>query len=90
MNGIFKNVSTTPLFRCCSRAYIKREFDKYLADLNMINPDIMKYLINVGKEKWSRHHFPNMRYEIITINISESYNDTIRVAREMLITMLFE
>lgn len=56
----------------------------------MINPDIMKYLINVGKEKWSRHHFPNMRYEIITINISESYNDTIRVAREMLITMLFE
>lgn len=70
LNKKFKNLDLIPLFKCCSRAYIKGEFDKYMDDLAKIDPLIEKYLVNASKQKWSKYHFSQNRCEIMATNES--------------------
>lgn len=88
LNRKLENANIIPLFCYCSIAYTRKDFDKYMVNLKMIDSDITKYLINLGKEKWSRHHFSGIRYGIMTKNMSKSLNNVMRATREMLITML--
>ncbi|PON86851.1 hypothetical protein TorRG33x02_173770, partial [Trema orientale] len=52
--------------------------------------EIATYLEEIGIEKWSRANFSALRYNIMTSNNAESFNDTSRDARKYSITTLAE
>ena len=46
-------------------------------------PRVVEYLENkVGFEKWSRYHYPGLRYNITTMNMVESLNSMLVNARD--------
>lgn len=42
--------------------------------VNDENPTTVPYLRGIDYQQWVRTHFPSIRYNIITINIAESFN----------------
>ena len=63
--------------------YTVEEFDGYMSEIPQRYPRVAEYLEReVGFEKWSRCHFPGMRYNIATTNIVESLNSMLLEARE--------
>ena len=56
-------------------AYRVEEFNGYMMEISQRYPRVSKYLENqVGFEKWSRCHFPDLRYNITITNMVESLN----------------
>ena len=64
-------------------AYTVEEFNGYMSEILQRYPRVTEYLEReVGFEKWSRCHFPGMRYNITTTNMVESLNSMLLDARE--------
>ena len=54
-------------------------------------PHVQDYLSNqVGVEKWARAMLPSKRYNIITTNIVEALNSTLKRAREYPLLLLLD
>ena len=67
------------------------EFKDKFAELEQRYPCVYKYLSNqVGVEKWARAMFPGERYNIITTNIVEVLNLTLKRAREYPLLLFFD
>ena len=55
----------------------------YMKEISQRYPIVVEYLKNeVGFEKWSRCHFPGIKYNITTINMVESLNNMLVNARD--------
>ncbi|KAL5558013.1 hypothetical protein UlMin_034224 [Ulmus minor] len=64
-------------------AYMVVKFNGYMTKISRRYPRVSKYHENeVGFEKWSRCHFPSLRYNIMTTNMVESLNSMLVNARE--------
>ncbi|XP_044468165.1 uncharacterized protein LOC123197816 [Mangifera indica] len=73
-----------------AKSYTETNFKAMMQSLDTMNPQAGAYLREVGFERWSRAHFSEHRYNIMTTNIAESFNDFVKHARGLPITMLAE
>ncbi|PON72994.1 hypothetical protein PanWU01x14_061440, partial [Parasponia andersonii] len=71
------------LFNQCVRAYLQTDFEYFIRNIS-------EYLRKAGLERWARSHFVTKRFNIMTSNISESLNSTLRYAKELSITSMLE
>ena len=63
--------------------YRVEEFQGYMFVISQRYPSVVEYLKNqVGFNKWSRCHFPSLRYNITTTSMVESLNNMLINARE--------
>ena len=70
-------------------AYTVEEFDGYMLEISQRYLRVAEYLEReVGFKKWSRCHFPGMRYNITTTNMVESLYSMLLDAREYPYTAL--
>ncbi|XP_062104221.1 uncharacterized protein LOC133815389 [Humulus lupulus] len=68
----------------------KSEFHANFEKIKSKDPAIAQYLEGMGFDKWSRAYFPGNRYNIMTSNYVESFNNKTRDARSFLITTFVE
>ncbi|KAL5558599.1 hypothetical protein UlMin_034810 [Ulmus minor] len=64
-------------------AYRCEDFAGYMTEISHRYPRVAEYLENeVGFEKWSRCHYPGLKYNITTTNMVESLNSMLVNARD--------
>ncbi|PON72091.1 hypothetical protein PanWU01x14_069330, partial [Parasponia andersonii] len=66
------------------------DFLHHFEKIKVKDQAIANYLEEIGIEKWSRANFSAIRYNIMTSNNTESFNNTSRDARKYPITTLAE
>ena len=79
----------TPYWKAC-KAYTTHEFDRMMNVLRLGVPAGALLMEEVGVDRWSRAHFPGIRYNIMTSNSVESINAMSRFARRLPIVGLIE
>ena len=89
VSSTYKNPDVTTLFVKASRVYRTDEFKKLMDELNIVKPKAYDKLMD-DVHKWSRAYCPIQRYDLMTTNIVESMNSTLRHARKLPITPLME
>ncbi|XP_024990727.1 uncharacterized protein LOC112525014 [Cynara cardunculus var. scolymus] len=72
------------------KAYRLLDFEATMDLMRHILPRAAQYLEEVGYARWTRSHFPGLRYSAMTSNSAESVNSVMRFARYLPITMLVE
>ena len=91
MKNQFKSKGANTLFNQAAEAYKLSEFRAKFAELEWRYPHVHEYLSNqVGVEKWARSMFAGERYNIMTTNIVEALNSTLKRAREYPLLLLFD
>ena len=64
-------------------AYRCEDFAGYMIEISNRYPRVAEYLENeVGFEKWSRCHYPGLRYNITTMNMVDSLNSMLVNVRD--------
>ena len=58
--------------------------------MSIVKPKAFNKLIEDDVRKWSRAFCPVRRYDLMTTNIAESMNSSLRHARKLPITQLME
>ena len=87
----FKSKGANTLFNQAAEAYKLSEFRAKFAELEQRYPHVHEYLSNqVGVEKWARSMFAGERYNIMTTNIVEALNSTLKRAREYPLLLLLD
>jgi hypothetical protein len=71
-------------------AYTKSEYHLYFSMIRDKDPAVADYLEGIGVQRWSRAFFPGNRYDIMTSNYAESFNNKTRDARSWPITSFVE
>ena len=72
-------------------AYRIEDFKVYMIEISQRYPRVVDYLENeVGFQKWSRCHFPGLRYNVITTNMVELLNSMLVTVREFPYVALLE
>ncbi|TYK08019.1 uncharacterized protein E5676_scaffold265G001640 [Cucumis melo var. makuwa] len=93
LKNLKKNHKSLPMedsFNKCARAYTPLEFEYYMRQLEQLSPSMRHELEVVGRHKWARAFFRRKRYQVITTNISESMNSTLKEQRELPVIGLLE
>lgn len=69
-------------------AYRIENFKGYMIEISQRYPRVADYLENeVGFQKWSRCHFPSLRYNITTMNMVESLNSMLVTDKSVFIDL---
>ncbi|KAK2661386.1 hypothetical protein Ddye_007919 [Dipteronia dyeriana] len=61
-----------------------------MEELRNLHPNAYDYVIDAGPHKWSRVHFLDKRYRVVTINAAECINSCLKFARQLPILTLAE
>ena len=86
INHKFKTDHCDSEFDLAAYAYRASEFHVHFEKIKLKDPRIATYLEEIGKEKWSCAYFPGVRYNVMTSNYAESFNNKSRDARKYPIT----
>ena len=86
----FKTDHCHPLIHRAAYAYRKTEFHQSFDQIKATGPAIAQYLQDIGFEKWSRVYFPGNRYDVMTSNYAESFNNKTKEARSWPVASLIE
>ncbi|XP_060965349.1 uncharacterized protein LOC133034307 [Cannabis sativa] len=86
VNHKFKTDAFTNHIYTCAYTYSKSEFHREFENIRAMNVTVAQYLAKIGFEKWVRSYFPRVRYNVMTSNWAESFNNTTKDARGFLIT----
>ncbi|XP_060960754.1 uncharacterized protein LOC133031292 [Cannabis sativa] len=70
----------------CAYTYSKLEFHREFENIRTMNVAVAQYLEKIGFEKRVRSYFPGVRYNVMTSNWAESFNNTTKDARGFPIT----
>ncbi|KAL5568364.1 hypothetical protein UlMin_024939 [Ulmus minor] len=81
-----KNKELEQHYIAAAKAYNLQEFHVLFYTLCSAVPGAKEYLESVGLDRWTRSHVPCRRYNIMTTNISESFNAVLVKVRELPIT----
>ena len=73
-----------------TKSYKIEDFDSNMSEIRNINERVHQYLQDIGLDKRTKVHSMNNRFRMMTSNIAESLNSTIKNARELPITTLLE
>ena len=90
ISSTYKNPDVTTLFVKASRVYRTDEFTELIDKLSIVKSKAFEKLMDDDVRKWSRAYCPVRRYDLMTTNIAESMNSTLRHARKLLIIPLME
>ncbi|CAA0816824.1 Unknown protein, partial [Striga hermonthica] len=77
-------------FFAAAYCYTNEEFVHHMEVIKKANYRVVEYLTEIGFEKWSRIHCKANRFLVMTSNAAESINSSMKVARELPITVLLE
>ncbi|KAJ9556381.1 hypothetical protein OSB04_010995 [Centaurea solstitialis] len=77
------------LFWKTCKAYTARDFEFHMNALRAAVP-YSEMLLQIGADKWSRAHFPGLRYNMMSSNSVESMNAHATVARKNTIVALMD
>ncbi|XP_024009982.1 uncharacterized protein LOC112085172 [Eutrema salsugineum] len=77
----FRGKQLLYLVKRVAYAYNLYDYNRYMAELRQIKPDLADYLEEADVSLWSRVHFVGDRYNIKTSNIAESINAALKKAR---------
>ena len=86
----YKNEKIIAKFQHASRVYRTTYFDFQMKKLKKIHKKAYRDLIQVNVLKWSRVYCSMRRYSMMTSNIVESINFSLRHARKFSVTTLAE
>ncbi|KAM6586974.1 hypothetical protein CsatA_009579 [Cannabis sativa] len=86
VNHKFKTDVFTNHIYTCTHTYSKSEFQREFENIRAMNVAVAQYLEEIGFEKWVRLYFSGVRYNVMTSNRAESFNNTTKDARGNLIT----
>lgn len=73
-----------------ARAYTVGDFKFWWAEIVRRKPNCAKYLLKIGLPHWTLSHFPGMRYNVMSSNISESLNAALQRAVDYPIVSMVE
>ncbi|GJV08502.1 hypothetical protein Tco_1346158 [Tanacetum coccineum] len=90
MNLSLKNKSTKWLFWKICKSYTPDEFTTNMNILLAVQPDAYHKLCEAGPQRWSRAHYPLIRYNYMTSNSFESVNAYTVLTRKLPVTKLAE
>ncbi|RVW93927.1 hypothetical protein CK203_028168 [Vitis vinifera] len=79
----FKNPAIYKLFHDAAHAYRVSEFNFIFGQLEMIDPRVARYLMDIGVDRWARSYSTRKRYNIMTLGIVESLNAMLKNARDL-------
>ena len=83
VSSTYKNPNVTTLFVKASRVYRTDEFKELMKELSIVKPKTFEKLMDDDVCKWCRAYCPIRRYDLMTTNIVESMNSTLRHARKL-------
>ncbi|XP_013617676.1 PREDICTED: uncharacterized protein LOC106324212 [Brassica oleracea var. oleracea] len=86
----FKGKHMLYLVKGAAYAHTLFDFNHYMDEIRIINPNLATYLENADVSLWSRVHFQGDRYNIKTSNIAESINSALKPAKGFPISFLLE
>ncbi|KAI3457101.1 hypothetical protein Pfo_013764 [Paulownia fortunei] len=88
--NLYKGEDLKQLVWGAASAYTMEEFKKHMDDLKALNMGDYEWLIREHPSSWARSHFStNAKCDMIRNNISESFNEYIKDARDKpIITMM--
>ncbi|XP_062094072.1 uncharacterized protein LOC133800121 [Humulus lupulus] len=75
---------------CVVYAFRKTQFHKHFENIKQTGPVIGEYLQGIGFDKWSHAYFLGNRYNIMTSNYAERFNNKIRDAKTFPVTTFVE
>nr|GEU58038.1 transposase, MuDR, MULE transposase domain protein [Tanacetum cinerariifolium] len=90
MNLSLKRKKTKGLFWKICKAYTQEEFSTKMHNLQDVQPDAYHKLCEASLERWSRAHYPLVRYNYMTSNSVESVNAYIVLYRKLPMLKLAE
>ncbi|XP_060969493.1 uncharacterized protein LOC133036777 [Cannabis sativa] len=73
-----------------SYSWSKTECDREFKNVRKMNPAIAAYVESIGFEKWAHPYYLGDRYNIMTCNATESFNNVIEEFRKYPITTMVE
>ncbi|KAG7586993.1 Transposase MuDR plant [Arabidopsis thaliana x Arabidopsis arenosa] len=73
-----------------ARAFTVGDFRWWWREIERRKPTCAKYLMNIGLPHWTLSHFPGMRYNVMSSNISESLNAALQKAVDYPIVSMVE
>ncbi|XP_024006581.1 uncharacterized protein LOC18010822 [Eutrema salsugineum] len=76
----FRGKQLLYLVKRVAYAYNLYDYNRYMAELRQIKPDLADYLKEADVSLWSRVHFVGDRYNIKTSNVAESINAALKKA----------
>ncbi|KAM6588024.1 hypothetical protein CsatA_010629 [Cannabis sativa] len=86
VNHKFKTDAFTNHIYTCAYTYLKSEFHRELKNIRTMNVAVAQYLEKIGFEKCVWSYFLGVRYNVMTSNWAESFNNTTKDARGFPIT----
>ena len=88
-----KAINDAKLKKMATRAGMQRQIRKFDRDMRRIeelSPTAADWLKKISVEKWTAAHDGGRRYDIMTTNLSECFNDVLKNARFLPITALVQ
>ncbi|ESQ50671.1 hypothetical protein EUTSA_v10023136mg [Eutrema salsugineum] len=86
----FRGKQLLYLVKCVAYAYNLYDYNRYMAELRQIKPNLADYLEEADVSLWSRVHFVGDRYNIKTSNVAESINAALKKAHGYPISFLLD
>ncbi|KAK2642576.1 hypothetical protein Ddye_024339 [Dipteronia dyeriana] len=73
-----------------TRAYTELQYNRHMEELRNLHLNAYDYVIDAGPHKWSRVHYPDRRYKVMTINAAECINLYLKFAGQLPMLTLAE
>ncbi|CAE6068686.1 unnamed protein product [Arabidopsis arenosa] len=86
----FSNEGLAGIVSKAARAFTVGDFRWWWREIESRKPACASYLLNIGLPHWTLSHFPGMRYNIMSSNISESLNAALQKAVDYPIVSMVE
>ncbi|KAK2641402.1 hypothetical protein Ddye_023165 [Dipteronia dyeriana] len=73
-----------------ARSYTELKYNCHMEELRNFHKNAFNYVIEAGPHKWSRVHYPERRYRVMTTNVAEGINSCLKFARQLPMLTLAE
>ncbi|KAK3193088.1 hypothetical protein Dsin_024398 [Dipteronia sinensis] len=64
-----------------ARAYTELKYNRYIGELRNLYKNAFDYVEAASLHKWSRVHYPQRRYRVMTTKVAECINSFLKFAR---------
>ncbi|KAK2653346.1 hypothetical protein Ddye_013202 [Dipteronia dyeriana] len=73
-----------------TRSYTELKYNRHLEEICNLYQNAFNYVIEAGPHKWSRIHYPERKYRVMTTNIAECINSCLKFPRQLPMLTLAE
>ncbi|XP_077232498.1 uncharacterized protein LOC143869824 [Tasmannia lanceolata] len=86
----FKNVVLRKLFSNDAYSLRESDFKEAMEYIKAKNAEAEKWISEISKENWANANFKGARWNVLTTNASECFNNVLKSARELTIASLID